>query len=55
MIVDDEALAGLIIIKEMIDQMGIYRVKTAEGYAVFLHFKHDIMLNEIRIPAKNGL
>ena len=44
---DDEALAGLI--KEMIEQMGIYRVKTAvngeEGYEVFLHFKPDIILN----------
>ncbi|MDL1980263.1 MAG: response regulator [Deltaproteobacteria bacterium] len=54
---DDEALAALI--KEMIGQIGIYRVKTAvngeEGYEVFLHFKPDIILTDIQMPAKNGL
>ncbi len=54
---DDEALAGLI--KEMIKKIGIYRVKTAvngeEGYEVFLHFKPDIILTDIQMPAKNGL
>ena len=54
---DDEALAGLI--KEMIDRMGIYRVKTAangeEGYEVFFHFKPDIILTDIQMPVKNGL
>ena len=54
---DDEALAGLI--KEMIEGMGIYRVKTAangeEGYKVFFHFKPDIILTDIQMPVKNGL
>ena len=54
---DDEALAGLI--KEMIEKMGIYRVKTAvnaeEGYEVFLYFKPDIILADIQMPEKNGL
>lgn len=54
---DDEALAALV--KEMIKQIGIYRVKTAvngeEGYEVFLHFKPDIILTDIQMPAKNGL
>ncbi len=47
---DDEALAGLI--KEMIEKMGTYRVKTAvngeEGYEIFLHFKPDIILRDMR-------
>ena len=54
---DEEALADLI--KEMIEREGIYRVKTAangeEGYEVFLHFKPDIILTDIRMPGKNGL
>lgn len=58
LIVDDnEDLTGLI--KEMIEREGIYRVKTAangeEGYEVFLHFKPDIILTDIRMPVKNGL
>ena len=54
---DDEALVGLI--KEMIDRMDIYRVKTAangeEGYEVFFQFKPDIILTDIQMPVKNGL
>lgn len=54
---DDEALARLI--KKMIEKMGSYHVKTAvngnEGYEVFLHFKPDIILTDIQMPAKNGL
>ena len=54
---DDEALAGLI--KKIIEKMGTYRVKTAvngeEGYEIFLHFKPDIILTDIQMPAKNGL
>ncbi|MBT9439667.1 MAG: response regulator [Deltaproteobacteria bacterium] len=54
---DDEALASLI--KQIIEKMGTYRVKTAvngeEGYKVFLHFKPDIILTDIQMPAKNGL
>ncbi|MBW1746437.1 MAG: response regulator [Deltaproteobacteria bacterium] len=54
---DDEALAGLI--KKIIEKMGTYRVKTAvngeEGYELFLHFKPDIILTDIQMPAKNGL
>ena len=54
---DDEALTDLI--KEMIDRMGIFRVKTAangeEGYEVFFHFKPDIILTDIQMPVKNGL
>ena len=53
---DDEALAGLI--KEMIDMMGTYRVKTAangeEGYEAFFRFKPDIILTDIQMPVKNG-
>jgi len=54
---DEEALADLI--KEMVERVGIYRVKTAangeEGYEVFLHFKPDIILTDIQMPGKNGL
>ncbi len=54
---DDERLA--LLIKEMIKKIGINRVKTAvngkEGYAIFLHFKPDIILTDIQMPAKNGL
>lgn len=54
---DDEALADLI--KKTIEKMGTYRVKTAvngeEGYELFLHFKPDIILTDIQMPAKNGL
>jgi len=54
---DDEALADLI--KEMVERVGIYRVKTAangeEGYEVFLQFKPDIILTDIQMPGKNGL
>jgi len=53
---DDEALADLI--KKTIEKMGTYRVKTAvngeEGYELFLHFKPDIILTDIQMPAKNG-
>jgi len=57
LIVDDEgALADLI--KEMVERVGIYRVKTAangeEGYEVFLQFKPDIILTDIQMPGKNG-
>ena len=45
---DDEALAGLL--KEMINRMDTYRVKTAanseEGDEVFFHFKPDIILTD---------
>jgi len=51
------SLADLLI-KEMMESEGIYRVKTArnskEGYRVSLHFKPDIILTDIRMPGKNG-
>ena len=54
---DDKALAGLI--KQIIEKVGTYRVKTAvngeDGYEIFLHFKPDIILTDIQMPAKNGL
>jgi CheY-like chemotaxis protein len=58
LIVDDnEDLTALI--KEMIEGVGIYRVKTAangeEGYEAFLQFTPDIILTDIEMPVKNGL
>lgn len=54
---DDEALTDLI--KEIIEGIGIYRVKTAangaEGYEAFFHFEPDIILTDIQMPVKNGL
>ncbi|MDO9529370.1 MAG: response regulator [Syntrophales bacterium] len=54
---DEEALADFM--KEMVERVGIYRVKTAangeEGYEVFLQFKPDIILTDIQMPGKNGL
>ena len=58
LIVDDnEVLTGLM--KEILEEEGTYHVKTAdngeEGYLAFLHFKPDIVLTDIEMPAKNGI